>query len=332
MTRVAVIGAGAWGTALANLLAAKGESVHLWAFEPEVVAGINGQHVNPLYLTGCRLADTLRATGELTEAVRDAAVVVCVAPSHVARRVLREAAPAFRRDAILVCATKGIETDSLKLMSEVAAEELRGRPFVALSGPSFAVEVHQQQPTAVVAASRHAAAAAMAQELFATNAFRVYTNHDVIGTELGGALKNVIAIAAGILEGLGLGNNPRAALITRGLAEMTRLGVACGADAQTFAGLAGMGDLILTTCGALSRNRSLGVAVARGMSLDDWRRQHRTVAEGVNTAQAAAALGARHRVELPITEQVAAILFDGKPPRQAIADVMERTLKPEQWS
>jgi glycerol-3-phosphate dehydrogenase (NAD(P)+) len=206
-----------------------------------------------------------------------------------------------------------------------------GRPVAALSGPSFALEVYQQQPTAVVAAAHDATTAEAVQTVFATPRFRVYSHDDVIGVELGGALKNVIAIAAGILEGLGLGNNPRAALITRGLAEMTRLGVAMGADPLTFAGLAGMGDLILTTTGALSRNRALGMALAAGQTLEQYTAAHRTVAEGANTAQAALELARSRGVEMPICAQVASILFEGKPARQALDDLMERTLKSEQW-
>jgi glycerol-3-phosphate dehydrogenase (NAD(P)+) len=216
-------------------------------------------------------------------------------------------------------------------MSAVLEEVLPEHQVTALSGPSFALEVYQGQPTAVVAAARGESTAREVQTAFATSRFRIYTSADVVGVELAGALKNVIAIAAGILEGLGLGNNPRAALITRGLAEMTRLGAAMGADPLTFAGLAGMGDLILTTTGALSRNRALGVALAQGASLREYNATHRTVAEGANTAQAALELAARLGTELPICAQVAGILFDGKPARQAIGDLMERTLKSEQW-
>lgn len=331
MSAVAVLGAGSWGTTLADLLAAKGHAVGLWAYEAAVADEINAAHVNGVYLPGCALAPALVASTDAEMVVTGADVVVVVSPSHVTRSVLAAARPSIARDAVIVSATKGIETDTLMLMSDVVGELMPEQPFAALSGPSFAVEVHARQPTAVVAASRDVGVTATVQRLFATPYFRVYSNDDVIGTELAGSLKNVLAIAAGILDGLGLGNNPRAALITRGLAEMTRLGVAMGADRTTFAGLAGMGDLILTTCGALSRNRALGVALAGGRSLEDYSREHRTVAEGVNTARAAVRLGERWGVELPITEQVAAILFDGKPPRQAIADVMERTLKPEQW-
>ncbi len=331
MSVVGVLGAGSWGTTLADLLARRGHEVRLWAYEADVVAAINQRQENPVFLPGCALAPGLRATSDAVAAAAGADVVLAVAPSHVFRRVIRQARPGIGPEALVVTATKGIEPDSLKLMSQVLDEELPSHPVVALSGPSFALEVFQGQPTAVVAAARQEGAAHQAQRVFATPRFRVYSHTDVIGVELAGSLKNVIAIAAGILDGLGLGNNPRAALITRGLAEMTRLGVAMGADPLTFAGLAGMGDLILTTTGALSRNRSLGVALAQGQSLAEYTATHRTVAEGVNTARAALALAQRAGRELPICEQVAAILFEGKPPKQAVGDLMERTLKSEQW-
>lgn len=331
MTTVGVLGAGSWGTTLADLLARRGHVVRLWAYEPEVVNAVNTRHENPLFLPGCALADTLWATGDAVAAVQGAEVVVTVAPSHVIRRVVALAKEGIGDSALVVSAAKGIEPGTLLLMSAVLEELLPGRPVTALSGPSFALEVYQQQPTAVVAAARTENAARQVQAVFATPQFRVYSNSDVVGVELAGALKNVIAIAAGILEGLGLGNNPRAALITRGLAEMTRLGLALGADPLTFAGLAGMGDLILTTTGALSRNRALGLALAHGTSLAEHSASHRTVAEGANTAQAALQLAARVGTELPICAQVASILFDGKPARQAVVDLMERTLKSEQW-
>jgi glycerol-3-phosphate dehydrogenase (NAD(P)+) len=331
MTVVAVLGAGSWGTTLADLLARQGHVVRLWAYEADVVAAINRRHENPLFLPGCVLAETVVATGDPVAASRDADVILTVAPSHVLRRVVEQARPGIGPSALVVSATKGIEPSSLKLMSEVLHDLLPEHPVAALSGPSFALEVFQQQPTAVVAAAREVAAARATQAVFATSHFRVYSHTDVVGVELAGALKNVIAIASGILEGLGLGNNPRAALVTRGLAEMTRLGLAMGADPLTFAGLAGMGDLILTTTGALSRNRALGVALAQGQSLAAYTAAHRTVAEGVNTARAALALAERVGVELPICAQVAGILFDEKPAHQAVADLMERTLKAEQW-
>jgi len=331
MSAVAVLGAGSWGTTLANLLVTKGENVRLWAFEPEVVEAVNRTHENPLFLPGMRLAAGLRAFGDPVEAVRGAAVVVSAPPSHVTRAVVDRVREAVAPGVLVVSATKGIETDTLALMSEVFAERLPAARFVALSGPSFAIEVFQGQPTAVVAAARDEASALAAQQLFATPTFRVYSGRDVIGVELAGALKNVIAIAAGILEGLGLGHNPRAALITRGLAEITRLGVAMGADPSTFAGLAGMGDLVLTTTGSLSRNRALGVALAQGQTLDEYRTAHRSVAEGANTSRAGAALGARMGVELPIIQKVCEVLFSGKPARDAVPELMGRELKAEQW-
>lgn len=331
MTDVAVLGAGSWGTVLADLLANKGLAVRLWAYEREVAAAITEQHENPLFLPGVTLAKTLRASHDVAAVVRGAPVICAVVPSHVCRAVLTAIAPHVGDDTRLVCASKGIETDTLKLMGGVAAEALPQATFVALSGPSFAEEVHAGQPTAVVAASCDATAAETTQRLFSTPTFRVYSSDDVIGVTLGGSLKNTIAIAAGILDGLGLGSNPRAALLTRGLAEIARLGEALGARAATFAGLAGMGDLILTCTGDLSRNRQLGMALAGGTTLAEYQTAHRTVVEGVNTALAASRLAARHGVDMPITRQVAAVLFDGASPRESIQVLMERTLKAERW-
>ena len=331
MTRVAVLGAGSWGTALANLLAAKAHTVRIWAREAEVVTSINSQHENELFLPGHRLAPSLLAGGDAARVVADADVVVSASPSHAVRRVIGEVARTIRPDALIVSATKGIEDASLARMSEVIGAVLPGARVAVLSGPSFASEVAAGQPTAVVAASADASSAAEAQELFSTPAFRVYTNRDVIGVELGGSLKNVIAIAAGTLEGLGLGHNPRAALLTRGLAEITRLGGALGAEPATFAGLAGMGDLILTATGALSRNRALGMALAHGESFEAWQARNRTVAEGANTSRAAARLAQRPGVEMPLADEVRAVLFEGKPARDSVRDLMERELKAEQW-
>ncbi|HEX7335603.1 MAG TPA: NAD(P)H-dependent glycerol-3-phosphate dehydrogenase [Gemmatimonadales bacterium] len=331
MTSIAVLGAGSWGTTLANLLAAKGERVKLWAYEREVVEAINRTHENPVFLAGVRLEPALRAYGDAREAVAGVPVIVSVAPSHAVRSVIRGLEGCVERDTLVVSATKGIETDTLALMSNVFEECLPQVRFAALSGPSFAQEVCEGQPTLVVAASRDEATARDAQRIFATPKFRVYSHNDVVGVELAGALKNVIAIAAGILEGLGMGHNPRAALITRGLAEITRLGLALGASPLTFAGLAGMGDLILTTTGSLSRNRALGVALAEGQTLEQYRAMHRSVAEGANTSKAGAALGHRMGVELPIIEKVCEVLFSGKGAREGIAELMARELKSEQW-
>ncbi|HLS47602.1 MAG TPA: NAD(P)H-dependent glycerol-3-phosphate dehydrogenase [Gemmatimonadales bacterium] len=331
MTRIAVLGAGSWGTTLADLLARKGHDVRIWAYEPDVVSAINESHRNPLFLPDAPLAPALRADRDTGEVVHGAEIVLSAAPSHAVRSVIERARESITPGALVVSATKGIENESLALMSQVISELLPGARFAALSGPSFAREVIEGQPTAVVAAADDAATAEAVQEVFSTPRFRVYSNHDVIGVELAGALKNVIAVATGMLEGLGLGQNPRAALITRGLAEITRLGVAMNADPMTFAGLAGMGDLILTATGSLSRNRALGVALAGGESLEAYSARHRTVAEGALTSRAAVALARRKGVEMPVTMEVSRILFEGKPARDSVAELMERDLKSEQW-
>ena len=331
MTAIAVLGAGSWGTTLANLLAVKGETVRIWAYEPDVVQAINRRHENSIFLPGVQLERALQAFGDAHEAIAGASVIVSAPPSHAVRSVISQLKAEVPSGTLVVSATKGIETDTLALMSAVFAECWPQARFTALSGPSFAVEVCQGQPTLVVAAAADAASARETQRVFATPSFRVYSHDDVVGVELAGALKNVIAIAAGILEGLGMGHNPRAALITRGLAEITRLGVALGASPLTFAGLAGMGDLILTTTGNLSRNRALGVALAQGQTLAEYQATHLSVAEGANTSRAGAALGARTGVELPIIQKVCDVLFSGKPARDGIAELMARELKAEQW-
>jgi glycerol-3-phosphate dehydrogenase (NAD(P)+) len=329
--KTAVLGAGSWGTTLANLLAHQGHEVHLWAREPEVVESVNGAHVNELFLAGCPLHPGVRAHGEIAAVARGAELLVSAAPSHAVRAVSTAAARVCSGHPVVMSVSKGLEADSLATMSGVLEETLPQCPVVALSGPSFALEVYHGQPTAIVAASTDATAAERVQQVFSTRAFRVYTTTDVVGAELGGAIKNVIAIAAGMLEGLGLGHNPMAALLTRGLAETARLGEALGAEAATFAGLAGMGDLILTATGPLSRNRSLGVELGRGSTLAEVLAARRTVAEGVQTARAAVDLGRRAGIELPIASEISQILFEGKSPRRAIADLMERELKAEQW-
>ena len=329
--KIAVVGGGAWGTALADLLARKGEQVTLWARESEVVDSVNLRHVNDMFLPGGSLASSLRAEADLAVAIRGAETVVSVAPAHAVRPVMQQAAAALGRTRpLVVSASKGLDPDRLERPSCVLAEVLPPDvPVAVLSGPSFAWEVFQQQPTAVVAAATDHSVAQRAQRVFSTSYFRVYSHTDVVGVELAGALKNVIALAAGILEGLGLGFNTRAALITRGLAEMTRLGVRLGAQPLTFAGLAGMGDLILTATGALSRNRTLGVALGQGKTLEQALAGKPAVVEGVNTTRTAVALGERHGVELPIAREVANVLFQNKPPRQAVSDLMERELKAE---
>jgi len=332
MERIAVIGAGNWGTALGNLLARKGHDVALWSYETDVAEAINRKHENPKYLRSIRLSEKLRATSSLEDVVHDAQVLVSVSPAQHVRAVLSRIARVISDDVLVVSASKGIETGTLKTMDGVIESVLRLRHAPAfLSGPSFALEVAQQKPTAVTVASHDEGSAIRTQQLFQAPYFRVYTTSDVIGVELGGALKNVIAVAAGMCTGLGLGHNALAALITRGLAEIARLGVALGADPLTFAGLAGMGDLILTCTGDLSRNRSVGIELGRGRRLTDILEEMKMVAEGVETARAAHALARRLGIEMPITEEVYSVLFEDRPAREAVASLMLREPKPEQW-
>ena len=326
----AVVGAGAWGTALADLLACSGHSVRLWALEPDVVRSINERHENDLFLSGFKLARSLVATHDHGEALQGAEFVIFATPSQHLRAVARAGHGYLGEDTVIAVASKGIEQNTLSLMSDVVAEEISDRHIVAISGPSFAAEVAARQPTAIVAASLDPDAARVAQDAMSNSTFRVYTHDDLVGVELGGSLKNVMAVATGIVEGVGLGNNSRAALITRGLAEMTRLGVALGARASTFAGLAGIGDLVLTCTGALSRNRAVGVEVGKGKTLEQALAGKTTVAEGVVTTKSALALAEREGVEMPIATMVHRILFDGHPARQAVPELMARGLRPEQ--
>jgi glycerol-3-phosphate dehydrogenase (NAD(P)+) len=328
--RCAVIGAGAWGTALADLLAGNGHETVLWAFETDVAASINACGENKRFLAQLPISRAVRATNDGREALDGASFVVYATPSHHLRRIAGEGAPYVERDAILTVATKGIEQATLALMTTVVEEEIAGRSVVGISGPSFAAEVVARHPTAIVAASKRPDAARAAQSALSSASFRVYTHDDLIGVELGGALKNVMAVATGIVEGVGLGYNSRAALITRGLHEMTRLGVALGARAATFAGLAGVGDLVLTCTGALSRNRALGVEIGRGASLEAALHGKETVAEGVITTASALALAAKHGVDMPIVQMVHRILFDGHVARKAVPELMARELRSEQ--
>ena len=328
--RCAVIGAGAWGTALADLLARQEHHVTLWALEPDVVRALREGHENPVFLPGFALAPSLIATSDHAEALDRAELVVYATPSQHLRKVARAGRGHVTPGASLVVASKGIEVETLALMSDVVAAEVPGHAVVALSGPSFAAEVAARQPTAIVAACPQDEPAQLTQDALSSSTFRVYTHHDLVGVELAGALKNVMAVATGILEGLGLGNNSRAALITRGLAEMTRLGLALGARASTFAGLAGIGDLVLTCTGALSRNRAVGLEIGKGKTLDEALAGKPTVAEGVVTTRSAVALAQREGVEMPIAETVSRILFEGYPARRAIPELMERSLRAEQ--
>ena len=327
--RCSVVGAGAWGTALADLLARNGHSVRLWAYERDVVDSINSKRENSRFLAGHSLAAGIEAVAAIDDSLDGADLVTLATPSNVLRPTLKSAHRSISRSAPIVVASKGIEKGTLSLMTDVVEQELEGATVVALSGPSFAAEVVTCQPTAVVVASKDETAAETAQKAFSSAYFRAYTHTDVIGVELGGALKNVMAVATGIAEGLGLGFNARAALVTRGLAEMTRLGTALGAEPGTFAGLAGLGDLVLTCTGSLSRNRAVGFELGKGRKLEDVLRDRETVAEGVLTAESARQLAAREGVEMPIVETVNRVLFDGQPPRNAIAALMTRELRSE---
>lgn len=330
---IGVIGAGSWGTALADLLARIGHRVTLWAYEADLVERMQQGRENDLFLPDISLHEDLAFTNSLAEAAGGRELVLMVPPSQLMRKVFRQLVDCLEPGTLLVSASKGIENDSLMTMSQVLDEELARAGKQArtafLSGPSFAREVAGGLPTAVVAASADAAVASMVQQVFSGERFRVYTNPDVIGIEFGGALKNVMALAAGIADGLGFGSNTRAALITRGLSEMTRLGVAAGAQAATFAGLAGMGDLVLTCTGDLSRNRTVGLELGRGRSLKDILAGMKMVAEGVKTTISTYQLAARLGVEAPITEQVYLIIEKDKDPRQAVADLLQRSLKAE---
>jgi glycerol-3-phosphate dehydrogenase (NAD(P)+) len=332
MKRIAVIGAGNWGTALAATLARTGHTVALWAHELEVVESIRARHENALFMPGVKLPESIAATNDLGEALEQAEVVLTAMPSHVCRALYDRMLNCLRSEMIFVSATKGIDTERAMRMSEIIASVV-GFRFVprlcVLSGPSFAQEVVRGDPTAVVVASCERAAAQLVQKEFSSRTLRIYTSSDVVGVEMGGAVKNIIAIAAGVIAGLGLGHNPTAALITRGLAEISRLACACGARRETLAGLAGMGDLVLTCTGDLSRNRMVGVELGRGRKLAEIIGSMRMVAEGVKTTYATVALAERHGIDMPITQQVHRILEGQVTPREAIRELMERTLKDE---
>ncbi len=334
MSEIAIIGAGAWGTGLAVVLGRKGtHRVRLWAHETDVCQSIAQQRINEKFLPGRPIPGSVTTSNDLSAVLKDAHIVVSVMPSQHCRALFERMRPHIHSDTLIVSATKGLEEGSLLRMTEVIASVLRREhawAIGALSGPSFAQEVARGDPTAITVASVDAALLRTVQQEFSDPSFRVYTNSDVIGVELGGALKNIIAIAAGVCDGLGLGHNSVAALITRGLAEMTRLVVACGGRAETMAGLAGLGDLVLPCTGGLSRNRSVGVKLGRGKKLPEIiAAMHGMVAEGVFTTTAAVGLARSRQVEMPITEQMHAILHKGKSPKEAIQDLMARTGKSE---
>jgi glycerol-3-phosphate dehydrogenase (NAD(P)+) len=318
---VAIVGSGSWGTALAVHVARAGERVTLWARSPEVVDGIRRGRRNPWYLSDIPLPDAIEPTTDASMAVDGAALVIVAVPSEFFVATLARLGPVT---VPVVSATKGFEPGRHRRMSEVLAERWPGTPLAVLSGPTFAREVALAQPTAAVIASRDEALADDLQRRLGSREFRLYTNRDVVGVEVGGATKNVIALATGLADGLGLGENTRAALVTRGLAEITRLAVALGGEPATLAGLAGLGDLVLTATGTLSRNRALGMALARGESRAAAQRATRMVAEGVPTVAAALALAARHGVALPIATEVAAVLFEDKAPAAALASLLGR--------
>jgi len=332
MSKMAVLGAGAWGTALAKVLADKQNPTFLWSHRPELALLMNERRINERYLPMAQLPPTLRATSDLEEALHGAELVVVVVPSHALRSVVAEAKAYIPERALICSATKGIENDSLMLMSEVLVDEI-GRAaehrMTYLSGPSFAKEVALGQPTAVVVAGKSNDETVAVQHAFATERLRVYSSEDVVGVEVGGALKNVVAIAAGIVDGLGFGHNARAGVITRGLAEIARVAMVKGGSPLTLAGLSGLGDLVLTCTGELSRNRTVGLEMGRGRTLEDVLEHLGHVAEGVKTSKSAYDLGLKLDVDMPITGEVYRVLYEQKQPLQAVVDLMNRALRKE---
>ncbi|MDY6856199.1 MAG: NAD(P)H-dependent glycerol-3-phosphate dehydrogenase [Thermodesulfobacteriota bacterium] len=329
---IGVIGAGSWGTTLANLLAEKGYRVTLWVYEPELCDIIKRKRENTLYLPDSKLSDNIYPTASFAEVCKGKGILVSVVPSHVVRNTISQTIPFLAEKPIIVSASKGIESDTLMSMSHVLKEVLPvalHENLVYLSGPSFAKEVIKKTPTAVSVASENQEACRIAQGVFATQFFRVYTNSDVIGVELGGALKNVIAIAAGTSDGLGFGHNTRAALITRGLAEISRLGVFVGANPLTFSGLTGLGDLVLTCTSDLSRNRSVGLQLGKGKKLKEILDDMKMVAEGIKTTKAAYHVAKKLNVQMPITEQIYYLLYEDKPAKDVVTQLMSRDLKCE---
>lgn len=327
---IAILGAGSWGTALAVHLARVGRSVRIWSIESPIVVEMRERRANAIYLPDVVLPPAVSPKDDIDETVRGVGIVVLAVPSHAMRSVARAACPSLEPGATLVSAAKGLEPDTLDRMSEVLTRESGGaHPVVALSGPSFAVEVARELPTALSVACDDLASAEGVQAELRGKFFRLYATTDVVGVEIGGALKNVIAIAAGVAEGLGLGHNAQAALITRGLAEISRLAVAMGGRRETLAGLTGLGDLVLTCTGPYSRNRHVGIELARGRSVADVLASMKMVAEGVTTTAAALALGARHDVELPITSQMADVISGRTSPRAALEQLMLRPQRAE---
>jgi glycerol-3-phosphate dehydrogenase (NAD(P)+) len=331
MERVGVVGAGAWGTALAKLIAEKGYPVSLWVWERDLAMTMARERENSLYLPGIELPETLEITTSFAEVAQGRSTLLLVTPSHILRSVLTNLLPFISESTLLVIATKGLEPDSCMTMSQVVHEVIPAiQTFAVLSGPTFAKEVGRGLPAAAVAASAETAIAVQVQGVLSTSTFRVYAGSDPLGVELGGAIKNVIAIAAGIVDGLGLGHNALAAIITRGLHEMCRLGVAMGARAETFSGLAGFGDLVLTCTGDLSRNRQLGLALGRGAALADLLQRSPTVKEGVNASKGTVELARRFSVDMPICREIHAVLFEHRTPQEVVARLLGRALKSEE--
>ena len=328
MSYIAVIGAGSWGTTLASLLAEKEFDVSLWAFEKDLVATINDTGMNSVYLPDVQLPANLKVTYDIAEAIKKARYILNVVPTQFTRSVFNEAVKYIPENAVIINASKGIEQGTLLTVSSIL-KEITGHQTAVLSGPSFAKEVINKLPTAVTLATEYPDTGLILQEIFNTHYFRVYTHRDMLGVELGGALKNVIAIASGITDGLGLGHSARAALITRGLAEMVRLGVSLGADERTFSGLSGLGDLVLTCTGPLSRNYSVGVSLGKGLKLKEILSSTKSVAEGVATALSAFELSRKQGIEMPITEQIYEVIYKEKSPEDAVSMLMNRTLKSE---
>ena len=335
MIPIAIIGAGGWGTALAITMARYRTDigdVRLWAYEPYLVETLIATRENPLYLPSIRVPDTVRVSNSLEEVLTGAQIVVIAVPSHVYRHVFSEMLPLLNGNMVFVSATKGIENNTLMRMSEIVADVSKPRfsaRVAAISGPTFAPEVARGEPTALVVASPDKELRLFLQKELSTARFRLYTNADLIGVEIAAAVKNIIAIAAGVVDGLGLGSNPVAALITRGLAEMTRLVVACGGKRETLSGLAGLGDLVLTSYGTLSRNRRVGMALGQGKDIHEVLSNMRMVAEGVNTAKSTVALARKLNIEMPIAEKMYSVLHEGLKPQDAINDLMERRLREE---
>jgi glycerol-3-phosphate dehydrogenase (NAD(P)+) len=328
MSYISVIGAGSWGTTLACLLVEKGYDVSLWSFEKEVVDEINESSANSTYLPGLKLPSGLKGTNSIEDAVKKARYILNVVPTQFTRPVFMEAVKYIHEDTVIISASKGIEQKTLLTVSSIL-NEITGRQGAVLSGPSFAREVIDKRPTAVTLAAKNQDIALLLQEVFNTDYFRVYTHSDVLGVELGGALKNVIAIASGICDGMGLGHSARAALITRGLSEITRLGESMGADKRTFSGLSGLGDLVLTCTGPLSRNYSVGVKLGQGQKLPGILSATKSIAEGVATASSAYGLSLKMGVEMPIVEQVYEVIYKDKNPADAVSTLLSRTLRSE---